>query len=165
MAGIVTELATHGWRQDDDSIVQYSKQKYNLQLANEPQVSSSILAPLLHMSSCHSWKSRGAIKLVATQRFCWSMTKKSASVLKKSTIISSTQFGLCWSKPHQNWQPDIIEKGIVLAGGGSLLHGMDVPFANEQDCPSSTPRILWMQSREPVQCLIRWKLLASIALD
>ena len=52
---------------------------------------------------------------------------------------------------------DIIDRGVILTGGGALLHGIDMLLAEELKVPVLVAESQWIVwQSEPASCLIIW---------
>ncbi|MEK9562420.1 MAG: rod shape-determining protein [bacterium] len=168
MAGIVysSSLRMAGDKMDE-AIVQYLKQKYNLLIgertAEELKLNIGSAAPRiqplqLEIKGRDQVGGNPKVLLVNDEeiRFC----------LKEvyDNIVHAIRVALEQTPPEL--AADIIEKGIVLAGGGSLLHGMDVLLRERTGLPV-------FYAEDPLDAVVKgtgamldqMELLASIALD
>jgi rod shape-determining protein MreB len=168
MAGIVysSSLRMAGDKMDE-AIVQYLKQKYNLLIgertAEELKLNIGSAAPRsqplqLEVKGRDQVGGNPKVLLVNDEeiRFC----------LKEvyDSIVHAIRVALEQTPPEL--AADIIEKGIVLAGGGSLLHGMDVLLRERTGLPV-------FYAEDPLDAVVKgtgamldqMELLASIALD
>jgi len=168
MAGIVysSSLRMAGDKMDD-AIIQYLKQKYNLLIgertAEELKLNIGSAAPWsqplqLEVKGRDQVGGNPKVLLVNDEeiRFC----------LKEvcDSIVHAIRVALEQTPPEL--AADIIEKGIVLAGGGSLLHGMDVLLRERTGLPV-------FYAEDPLDAVVKgtgamldqMELLASIALD
>ncbi len=67
-------------------------------------------------------------------------------VLSVTAIVDSIKNALERTPPEL--AADIVEKGIVLAGGGSLLRGLDVLIREETELPIAI-------ADDPLTCVVR----------
>ncbi|MGB1832620.1 MAG: rod shape-determining protein [bacterium] len=151
----------------DETITQYAKQKYNLLIgertAEELKLNIGSAAPRvqplqLEIKGRDQVGGNPKVLLVNDEeiRFC----------LKEvyDNIVHAIRVALEQTPPEL--AADIIEKGIVLAGGGSLLHGMDVLLRERTGLPV-------FYAEDPLDAVVKgtgamldqMELLASIALD
>ena len=151
----------------DETITQYAKQKYNLLIgertAEELKLNIGSAAPRvqplqLEIKGRDQVGGNPKVLLVNDEeiRFC----------LKEvyDNIVHAIRVALEQTPPEL--AADIIEKGLVLAGGGSLLHGMDVLLRERTGLPV-------FYAEDPLDAVVKgtgamldqMELLASIALD
>jgi len=148
MAGIVYSRSVRiaGNRMDED-IVQYIKRKYNLlvgeRTAEEIKINIGSAFPLDEELTMEI-KGRNLVEGIPKTLVISDVEIREALSETISKIIEAVRMALEQTPPELS--ADIVDKGIVLAGGGALLKGLDV-FLREE---TSLPIII---AEDPLTCV------------
>ena len=143
LAGIVFSKSVRvGGDKMDEAIVQYIKRKYNL-LIGERTAELIKIDDRLGVSRAtrsRPWRSRGATWSPASPR----PSRSSDEEIRESLLEPINQIvdavRICLERTPPELASDIVDKGIVLAGGGALLRNLDVLLREETGCRSSGRR-------------------------
>ena len=138
LAGIVySQVVRVGGDKMDEAIVPYMKRKYNLLIGE--QTAERIKMHHRHRLSGQRdrrrWRSRAATWSPASRRPSWSPTRRSARRCSEpiNAIVEAVRIALERTPPEL--AADIVDKGIVLTGGGALLRNLDVLLREETGLP------------------------------
>ena len=74
-----------------------------------------------------------------------------------SGVIDRTRDQIRFGADPPELSADIIDRGVILTGGGALLHGLDELLTDERGCRCLLRRIrciVWLRERE--LCWIIW---------
>lgn len=168
LAGIVySDSARIGGDKMDETIVQYVKQKYNMLIGERTAEELKI-----KIGSAYPLEERKTIEVKGRDL----VTGIPKTLELTDTEIYETLSDVCEAIVHtvrnalEKTPPelasDIVDKGVILAGGGSLLQGMDIllrdrtglPFSHAEDPLSSV-------ALGTGKVLSQMSLLQSIAID
>ena len=137
LAGIVYSRSVRiAGNEMDDAIIQYLKRKYNLLIGER---SAELLK--MDIGSAHppkeemkiEIKGRDLIEGVPKTLVVTDEEIREALTEPVSTIVEAVRMALERTPPELS--ADIMDKGIVLSGGGSLLRGLDQRLRNETGLP------------------------------
>ncbi len=138
LGGIVTSRSIRvGGDEMDEAIVQYIKKNYNLMIGERTaeEIKIAIGTALRSEKNARTMDIRG---------------RDLVSGLPKTQQISDAEIGMALSDPVSSildaikitlektppeLAADIMDKGIVMTGGGALLHGLDALIAKETGMP------------------------------
>lgn len=140
----------------DEDIIQYIRNKYNLligqRMAEQAKVS---IGSAYHLSEEKTMPIRGRnlITGLPEEVEVSSVELREAMAQSISTIIDTIRDALDEAPPEI--LADLMENGICLAGGGSLLQGLDRRLADEL-------RVRTWVAEDPISCVARG---AGIALE
>lgn len=167
LAGIVySDSARVGGDSMDETIVQFIKQKYNLLIgertAEEIKVRVGSAFPMAHPKSIEI-KGRDLVSGIPKTLTLGSDEVREALSDVCSEIVKTVRNALERTPPEL--AADIVDKGIVLAGGGSLLAGLDLLLREHTGLPV-------FHAEDPLTCVAEGtgkvldeiELLSSIAL-
>src|SRR5438094_1576152 len=137
LGGIVTSQSIRiGGDELDDSIIQYIKKEYSLALgertAEEIKIalgSACELEEELHAEI----RGRDLITGLPKTIVCSTAEIRDAIEEPLSAIVDAVKITLDKTPPEL--AADIMEQGIVLTGGGGLLHGLDARLSSETGMP------------------------------
>ncbi len=137
LGGIVTSQSVRiGGDELDDAIIQYIKKEYSLALgertAEEIKIAMGSAYPL--QDELHA-EIRGRDLVTGLPKTVVTSTEEIRAALEEpvGAIIDSVKVTLDKTPPEL--AADIMESGIVLTGGGALLHGLDVRLSSETGMP------------------------------
>ncbi len=137
LGGIVTSQSVRiGGDELDDAIIQYIKKEYSLALgertAEEIKIAMGSAYPL--QDELHA-EIRGRDLVTGLPKTVVTSTEEIRRALEEpvAAIIDSVKVTLDKTPPEL--AADIMETGIVLTGGGALLHGLDVRLSSETGMP------------------------------
>ncbi len=138
LAGIVYSQSVRvGGDKMDDAIIAYLKRKYNLaigeQTAERIKMQIGNAYPL--DAAAERPRSRDAISWPAYRRPSSSTPTRSARRLAEPTNAIVEAVLLALEKTPPELAADIVDKGIVLTGGGALLANLDVLLREETGLP------------------------------
>lgn len=137
LGGIVTSQSVRvGGDELDDSIIQFIKKEYNLALgertAEEIKIALGSACPL--EEELHA-EIRGRDLITGLPKTIVTTTEEIREAIDEpvSAIVDAVKVTLDKTPPEL--AADIMEQGIVLTGGGALLHGLDARLAAETGMP------------------------------
>jgi rod shape-determining protein MreB len=137
LGGIVTSQSVRiGGDELDASIIQYIKKEYSLALgertAEEIKIALGSACPL--EEEMHA-EIRGRDLITGLPKTILTTTEEIREAIEEpvSSIVDAVKVTLDKTPPEL--AADIMEQGIVLTGGGALLHGLDVRLAQETGMP------------------------------
>src|ERR1700684_2041457 len=137
LGGIVTSQSVRiGGDELDEAIIQYIKKRYSLALgertAEEIKIALGSACPL--EEELHA-EIRGRDLLTGLPKTIVTTTEEIREAIEEpvSAIVDAVKVTLDKTPPEL--AADIMEQGIVLTGGGALLHGLDVRLAAETGMP------------------------------
>lgn len=122
----------------DRAIVQYVKRKYNLLIGERTaerikiEVGSAMMLPELSKESVEV-KGRDLVTGVPKTVVLTSQEVNEALIETVASIVDVVRIALENTPPELS--SDLVDKGIVLAGGGSLLKGLDKLLSKETGLP------------------------------
>lgn len=120
----------------DDAVIQYLKRKYNLLIgertAEEVKVEVGSAFPLKEQMKMEI-KGRDLVEGVPKTLAVTDEEIRESLAEPVTTIVEAVRMALERTPPELS--ADIMDKGIVLSGGGSLLRGLDQRLRNETGLP------------------------------
>ena len=135
--GIVTCHSTRiGSDQFDDDIIQYIRKAYNLLIGERTaeQIKIEIgYAPIEHPSVSMDIRGRDLVTGLPKTLTIHSTEIQKAITESLQHILNTIRVTLEESPPELSG--DIVDHGVVLTGGGALLHGMQEWLATRNYCP------------------------------
>ena len=137
LGGIVTSQSVRiGGDELDDAIIKYIKKEYSLALgertAEEIKIALGSAYPL--EEELHA-EIRGRDLVTGLPKTIVTSTEEIRKAIEEpvQAIVDSVKVTLDKTPPEL--AADIMEQGIVLTGGGALLHGLDVRLQTETGMP------------------------------
>jgi rod shape-determining protein MreB and related proteins len=137
LGGIVTSQSVRiGGDELDDAVIQYIKKEYSLALgertAEEIKIALGSAYPL--EEELHA-EIRGRDLVTGLPKTIVTSTEEIRKALEEpvQAIVDAVKVTLDKTPPEL--AADIMEQGIVLTGGGALLHGLDVRLQTETGMP------------------------------
>jgi rod shape-determining protein MreB len=137
LGGIVTSQSIRiGGDELDESIIQFIKKEYSLALgertAEEVKIALGSACPL--EEELHA-EIRGRDLITGLPKTIVTTTEEVREAIEEplSAIVDAVKVTLDKTPPEL--AADIMEQGIVLCGGGALLHGLDARIAAETGMP------------------------------
>jgi rod shape-determining protein MreB len=137
LAGIVFSRSVRvGGDEMDEAIIQYMKRVYNLMIgertAEQIKISIGSAYPLPEESSMEV---KGRDLVAGLPKTLTLTTEEVREALHEpiSTIVEAVRFTLERSPPELS--ADLVDRGLVLAGGGALLRGIDKLIAEQTGLP------------------------------
>lgn len=122
----------------DQAIVQYVKRKYNLLIGESTaerikmELGSALLTPAMHQESTQV-KGRDLITGVPKTIMLSAPEVNEALLETVANIVDVVRVALENTPPELS--SDLVDRGIVMAGGGSLLRGLDKLLSKETGLP------------------------------
>ena len=137
LAGIVSCRSVRvGGDEMDEAIIQYMKRVYNLMIgertAEQIKISIGSAYPLPEESSMEV-KGRDLVAGLPKTLTLTTEEVREAMHESISTIVEANRFTLERSPPELS--ADLVDRGLVLAGGGALLRGIDKLIAEQTGLP------------------------------
>jgi rod shape-determining protein MreB len=137
LGGMVTSQSVRiGGDELDDGIIQYIKKEYSLALgertAEEIKIALGSACPL--QEELHA-EIRGRDLITGLPKTILTTTEEIREAIEEpvSAIVDAVKVTLDKTPPEL--AADIMEQGIVLTGGGALLHGLDARLESETGMP------------------------------
>ncbi len=157
LSGIVYSRSVRvGGDEMDEAIVQYIKRKYNLLIGERTAEEIKMtIGSAFPMEKKMTMEVKGRDLVVGIPKILVISDEEVREALLEpvTAILDAIKNALERTPPELS--ADIVEKGIVLAGGGSLLRGLDVLIREETELPISI-------AEDPLTCVARG---AGKALD
>ena len=120
----------------DDAIVNYIKKNYNLIIGEQTSESVKIAIGSAYTTGKEeTMEVKGRDLVAGLPKTLTLTTEEVREALHEpiSTIVEAIRFTLERSPPELS--ADLVDRGLVLAGGGALLHGMDKLIAEQTGLP------------------------------
>lgn len=137
LGGIVTSRSIRiGGDEMDDSIIHYIKRTYNLMIGDRTaeeikiQIGSAYLDDLTE-----TYQVRGRDLVTGLPKNITVSSKEIQDALKDPVNSIFEAIKVCLEKTPPELAADIMDRGIVMAGGGALLRGLDRLVADETGMP------------------------------
>jgi rod shape-determining protein MreB len=133
----------------DRSIVQYVKRKYNLLIGERTAETVKITIGTVMLDSkieTMEVKGRDLVTGVPKTIILSSAEVNEALLETISTIIDVVRVALENTPPELS--SDLVDRGIVMAGGGSLLRGLDALISRETGLPVKV-------AKDPLLCVVK----------
>ncbi len=150
MGGIVTKQSIRiGGDEMDESIVQYVKHKYKLMIGERTaEIVKMQIGSARNFSSDKEEEVRGRDLVTGLPKTISITASEIQEALEEtvSSILSAVKITLERTPPEL--ASDIMDHGIVMAGGGSLLKGLDTMIAEETGMPVHI-------TEEPLDCVVQ----------
>lgn len=150
LSGIVYSKSIRvGGDEMDEAIVHYIKRKYNLLIGERTaeQIKTQIGSayPMEEKQTVEA-KGRDLVAGIPKTLTISDEEVREAILEPVTTIVDAIKIALERTPPEL--AADIVDKGIVLAGGGSLLRGMEVLIREETELPVAI-------AEDPLSCVVR----------
>jgi rod shape-determining protein MreB len=150
LSGIVYSKSIRvGGDEMDEAIVHYIKRKYNLLIGERTaeQIKTQIGSayPMEEKKTVEA-KGRDLVAGIPKTLTISDEEVREAILEPVTTIVDAIKIALERTPPEL--AADIVDKGIVLAGGGSLLRGMEVLIREETELPIAI-------AEDPLSCVVR----------
>jgi rod shape-determining protein MreB len=133
----------------DEAIVNYVKRKYNLLIgertAEQIKIEVGSAFPLEHKQSVEI-KGRDLVAGIPRTQTISDDEIREAMLEPVNAIVDTIKIALERTPPEL--AADIVDKGIVLAGGGALLRGLDALIREETGLPITI-------AEDPLTCVVR----------
>ena len=137
LAGIVFSRSVRvGGDEMDEAIIQYMKRVYNLMIGERTAEHIKIsIGSAYPQSEETSMEVKGRDLVAGLPKTLTLTTEEVREAMHEpiSTIVEAVRFTLERSPPELS--ADLVDRGLVLAGGGALLHGIDKLIAEQTGLP------------------------------
>ncbi|MGI6224884.1 MAG: rod shape-determining protein [Peptococcales bacterium] len=137
LGGIVTSRSIRiGGDEMDDAIIHYIKRTYNLMIGDRTaeeikiQIGSAFLD-----ANAETYQVRGRDLVTGLPKNITITSEEIQNALKDPVNSVIEAIKVCLEKTPPELSADIMDRGIVMAGGGSLLKGFDQLVASETGMP------------------------------
>lgn len=137
LGGIVTSKSIRiGGDEMDEAIVNYIKKAYNLMIgersAEEIKVS---IGSAITMPNPQEYQVRGRDMVTGLPKMIEVTSKEIKEALSEPVSAIIEAIKICLEKTPPELAADIMDRGIMMAGGGSLLQGLDILVSRETGMP------------------------------
>ncbi|MCA9732884.1 MAG: rod shape-determining protein [Deferribacteres bacterium] len=150
LSGIVTDISIRiGGDEMNDSIIQHFKRNYNLLVGeNTAENIKCTLGSAAPYNEDATMNVRGRDLVAGIPKTVEISQKEVQEALAEAVnaIVDATK--LCLERTPPELSSDILDRGIVLSGGGALLKGLDERLREE----TSLPIIV---AEDPLTCVVR----------
>jgi rod shape-determining protein MreB len=125
LGGIVSSQSVRvGGDELDDAIIQYIKKEYSLALGSAWRLQEELHAEI-----------RGRDLVTGLPKTIVTTTEEIREAIEEPVASICDAVKVTLDKTPPELAADIMEQGIVLAGGGALLHGLDARLQHETGMP------------------------------
>jgi len=137
LGGIVTSRSIRiGGDEMDDAIIHYIKRTYNLMIGDRTAEEIKIQIGSAYLEEAQeTYQVRGRDLVTGLPKNIIITSKEIQDALKDPVNSIIEAIKVCLEKTPPELAADIMDRGIVMAGGGSLLRGFDKLVANETGMP------------------------------
>ena len=161
LGGIVSSKSIRvGGDNMDEAIVQYIKKQYNLMIGERTAEDVKInIGTAFHKDSEDTRDIRGRDLVTGLPKTLRIASEEIREALADPVRVILEAVRATLEKTPPELAADIMDKGVVLTGGGSLLHGFDRRVAEETGMPS-------FLAENPLDCVVlgAGKVLAELEL-
>ncbi|KJS19367.1 MAG: rod shape-determining protein MreB [Clostridiaceae bacterium BRH_c20a] len=137
LGGIVTSRSIRiGGDEMDDAIIHYIKRTYNLMIGDRTAEEIKIqIGSAYPEETSDIYQVRGRDLVTGLPKNIAITSKEIQNALRDPVNSIIEAIKVCLEKTPPELAADIMDRGIVMAGGGSLLKGLDKLIANETGMP------------------------------
>ncbi|KAA3612277.1 MAG: rod shape-determining protein [Calditrichaeota bacterium] len=150
LSGIVTDISIRiGGDEMNDAIIQHFKRNYNLLVGeNTAENIKCTLGSAAPYNEDATMSVRGRDLVAGIPKTVEISQKEVQEALAESVnaIVDATK--LCLERTPPELSSDILDRGIVLSGGGGLLKGLDERLREETNLPI-------VVAEDPLTCVVR----------
>ena len=149
LSGIVTHISIRiAGDEMTEAIVQYFKKKYNLLIGNNTaEIIKIKLGSAAPFNEKASLKVKGRDLLDGIPKTVEITSKEVQEALTEPVNEIVEAVKLCLEQTPPELSADILDRGIILSGGGSLLNGLDERLRQETNLPI-------IVSDDPLKCVV-----------
>ena len=168
LVGVVTSQSVRiGGDELDEAIISFAKREYSLALgertAEEIKIVLGSACPL--EEEVHA-EIRGRDLITGLPKTIVTSTVEVRDAIEEPVAAIVDAVKVTLDKTPPELAADIMDKGIVVAGGGALLHGLDVRLANETGMPIViAPNPLHTVAIGAGQCLEEFEALKHVLIS
>ena len=137
LGGIVTSRTIRvGGDEMDEAIVQYIKRAYNLMIGERTAEEIKInVGSAIEPPSGDNYQVRGRDMVSGLPKLVMVSAKEIKEALTEPVSAIVEAIKICLEKTPPELAADIMDRGIMMAGGGSLLRGLDKLISQETGMP------------------------------
>src|SRR5438477_642348 len=137
LGGIVTSQSVRiGGDELDDAIAQYIKKEYSLAIGERTSEEIKMaLGSAFELEEELNAEIRGRDLITGLPKTIVTSTKEIREAIEEPVTAIVDAVKVTADKTPPELAADIMEQGIVLTGGGALLHGLDARLASETGMP------------------------------
>ncbi len=140
LGGIVTSRSIRiGGDEMDEAIVNYIKRTYNLMIgertAEEIKINIGSAIALDEMPDNEEYQVRGRDLVSGLPKHVIVTSQEIRAALSETVTAIVDAIKICLEKTPPELAADIMDRGIMMAGGGSSLKGLDVLISRETGMP------------------------------
>ena len=161
LGGIVTSKSIRVGGDDfDDAIIQYAKKEYNLMIGERTAEEAKIkVGTAFHKENDSEMEIRGRDLVTGLPRTLQVTSEEIKKAFEDSLQIIIEAIRVTLESTPPELAADVMDKGIILTGGGALLHGFDRRISEETGMPV-------FLAENPMDCVVvgAGKVLAEIDL-
>ena len=150
LSGIVTSISVRiAGDEMDEAVIQYLKRKYNLLIGEKTaeQIKCTIGSAAPYEEK-HSLQVKGRDLVGGIPKTVEITTAEVQEALTETvnSIVEAVKLTLERTPPELS--SDILDRGIIISGGGALLRGLDMRIRDETNLPVSV-------ADDPLTCVVR----------
>ena len=161
LGGIVTSKSIRVGGDDlDDAIIQYAKKEYNLMIGDRTAEEAKItVGTAFHKENDSEMEIRGRDLVTGLPKTLKVTSEEVKKAFEDSLQIIIEAIRVTLESTPPELAADVMDKGIILTGGGALLHGFDRRISEETGMPV-------FLAENPMDCVVvgAGKVLAEIDL-
>ncbi|MBZ4652894.1 MAG: rod shape-determining protein [Peptococcaceae bacterium] len=137
LGGIVTSRTIRvGGDEMDEAIVQYIKRAYNLMIGERTAEEIKIsIGSAIEPPNGENYQVRGRDMVSGLPKLVMVSAKEIKDALAEPVTAIVEAIKVCLEKTPPELAADIMDRGIMMAGGGSLLRGLDKLISQETGMP------------------------------
>ncbi|TML63389.1 MAG: rod shape-determining protein [Actinobacteria bacterium] len=148
LGGIVTSQSVRiGGDELDDAIAQYIKKEYSLAIGERTSEEIKMaLGSAFELEEELNAEIRGRDLITGLPKTIVTSTKEIREAIEEPVTAIVDAVKVTLDKTPPELAADIMEQGIVLTGGGALLHGLDARLSSETGMPI-------VMAKNPLHCV------------
>ncbi len=137
LGGIVTSRSIRiGGDEMDEAVVNYIKRSYNLMIGERTAEDIKInIGSALKEDNPKTYQVRGRDLVSGLPKLITVSSHEITEALSEPVSAIIEAIRICLEKTPPELASDIMDRGIMMAGGGSLLHGMDELISRDTGMP------------------------------
>jgi rod shape-determining protein MreB len=137
LGGIVTSRSIRiGGDEMDEAIVNYIKKAYNLMIGERSAEDIKVsIGSAINLPNPQTYQVRGRDLVTGLPKMVEVTSKEIKEALSEPVSAIIEAIKICLEKTPPELAADIMDRGIMMAGGGSLLQGLDILVSRETGMP------------------------------